>query len=97
MIRGVVNRSACLRHVSLRLRHVCSCCYWLLTDACLLRSIYLFIYIFHLSDSGGWFFMPVGKETPLFAAFVYKLHHFTKTGSGQTQGILGQKRVVVFP
>ena len=23
-------------------------------------------------------------STPLFAPFIYKLHHFTKTGSGQT-------------
>jgi hypothetical protein len=22
--------------------------------------------------------------TPLFAPFIYKMHHFTKTGSGQT-------------
>jgi hypothetical protein len=25
-----------------------------------------------------------GKETPLFAPYMYKMHHFTKTGSGQT-------------
>jgi hypothetical protein len=25
-----------------------------------------------------------GKETPLFAPFIYKMHRFTKTGSGQT-------------
>jgi hypothetical protein len=25
-----------------------------------------------------------GRETPLFAPFIYKMHHFTKTGSGQT-------------
>jgi hypothetical protein len=25
-----------------------------------------------------------GKETPLFAPFIYKMHHFTKTSSGQT-------------
>jgi hypothetical protein len=27
---------------------------------------------------------PLGKETPLFAPFMYKMYHFTKTGSGQT-------------
>jgi hypothetical protein len=26
----------------------------------------------------------IGKETPLFAPFVFIMHHFTKTGSGQT-------------
>eukprot|EP01046_Picozoa_sp_COSAG06_P010861 COSAG06_NODE_605_length_13878_cov_13.424995_3_plen_3355_part_00 len=29
-------------------------------------------------------FQEIGKETPLFAPFIYKMHHFTKTGSGQT-------------
>jgi hypothetical protein len=29
-------------------------------------------------------FVDTGKETPLFAPFMYKMHHFTKTGSGQT-------------
>jgi hypothetical protein len=24
------------------------------------------------------------RKTPLFAPFTYKMHHFTKTGSGQT-------------
>jgi hypothetical protein len=24
------------------------------------------------------------RKTPLFAPFIYKMHHFTKTGSGQT-------------
>jgi hypothetical protein len=27
--------------------------------------------------------IPVGKNG-LFAPFIYKMHHFTKTGSGQT-------------
>ena len=31
------------------------------------------------------------SETPLFAPFIYQLHHFTKTGSGQTGKT--QKRV----
>jgi hypothetical protein len=26
----------------------------------------------------------VGRETPLLAPFIHKMHHFTKTGSGQT-------------
>jgi hypothetical protein len=31
------------------------------------------------------FVVPTGgKETPPFAPFVYKMHDFTKTGSGQT-------------
>jgi hypothetical protein len=25
-----------------------------------------------------------GMETPLLAPFIYKMHHFAKTGSGQT-------------
>ena len=25
-----------------------------------------------------------GRETPLFAPFIYEMHHFAKTGSGQT-------------
>jgi hypothetical protein len=25
-----------------------------------------------------------GEKTPLFAPFIYKMHYFTKTGSGQT-------------
>jgi beta-galactosidase/beta-glucuronidase len=29
-------------------------------------------------------FWMSGAKTPLFAPFVYKMHHFTKTGSGQT-------------
>ena len=29
-------------------------------------------------------FVDTGKETPLVAPFMYKMHHFTKTGSGQT-------------
>jgi hypothetical protein len=28
-------------------------------------------------------FDPV-RKTPLFAPFIYKMHHFAKTGSGQT-------------
>jgi hypothetical protein len=28
--------------------------------------------------------LMVGKETPLCAPFSYKMHRFTKTGSGQT-------------
>jgi hypothetical protein len=36
-----------------------------------------------------------GKETPLFAPFLYKMHHLTKTGSGQTQGKHSKK--VAFP
>ena len=27
-----------------------------------------------------------GRETPLFAPFIHKMHHFTKTGSGQNIG-----------
>ena len=26
----------------------------------------------------------VGEKTALFEPFIYKMHHFTKTGSGQT-------------
>jgi hypothetical protein len=36
--------------------------------------------------------LAIRCETPLFAPFVYQMHHFTKTGSGQTQGKL-KKRV----
>ena len=36
-----------------------------------------------------------GRETPLFAPFIYNMHHFTKTGSGQTYGKL--KKRVAFP
>ena len=28
--------------------------------------------------------VPVRKKTPLFAPFIYKNDHFTKTGAGQT-------------
>jgi hypothetical protein len=34
---------------------------------------------------------PNGKKTALFAPFIYKMHYFTKTGSGQTQGKLKKK------
>ena len=30
----------------------------------------------------------VGEKTALFAPFIYKMHYFTKTGSGQSLGIL---------
>ena len=30
------------------------------------------------------FLFSTGKKTALFAPFIYKMHYFTKTGSGQT-------------
>jgi hypothetical protein len=33
---------------------------------------------------------------PLFAQFISKMHHFTKTGSGQTQGKHSKKRADAF-
>jgi hypothetical protein len=34
-----------------------------------------------------------GAKMPLFAPFLYKMHYFTKTGSGQTQGKLKKRGV----
>jgi hypothetical protein len=38
----------------------------------------------------GWIghWPPSGQKTPFFAPFIYKMHYFTKTGSGQTYGKL---------
>jgi hypothetical protein len=41
----------------------------------------------HLITAMGRFpslFLNLGKKTALFEPFIYKNHHFTKTGSGQT-------------
>jgi hypothetical protein len=44
--------------------------------------------------ANGWINL-FGRETPLFAPFIYIMHLFTKTGSGQTQGKL--KTRMAFP
>jgi N-acetylglucosamine-6-sulfatase len=35
-------------------------------------------------EHAGYSASIIGKKTALFAPFIYKNHHFTKTGSGQT-------------
>jgi alpha-glucuronidase len=38
----------------------------------------------NFGDNVNWTGSILGAKTPLFAPFIYKMYHYTKTGSGQT-------------